>query len=147
MLMDEAEFERIAVAQWDQVPAHFKQRVENVALIIEDEPSEAVRKEDNLAPNETLLGRYHGIPNSERGASYGIGGTLPDTITLYRLPILEEAQELMDEAGAAQPPLNFGEYVTQAVRETLWHELGHYFGMDEDSVRTREHGHSNRFRA
>ncbi|HEX7651598.1 MAG TPA: metallopeptidase family protein [Candidatus Paceibacterota bacterium] len=144
--MDEAAFEKIAVSEWEQVPAHFKRQVENVALIIEDEPSDAVRREDDLEPNETLLGRYHGIPNSERGASYGIGGTLPDTITLYRLPILEEAQELADEAGAAEPPRDFPAFVTQAVRETLWHELGHYFGMDEDSVRTREHGHSNRFR-
>ena len=61
--------------------------------------------------------------------------TLPDTITLYRVPILETAEEEL--------PLDvsdelFEERVKQIVEETIWHEFAHHFGMDEEEVRARE---------
>ena len=140
--MEQEEFERIVAEEWTKVPGHFKRQVDNVALIIEDEPSREVREREQLTEHETLLGLYQGIPNTERGDGYGVGATLPDTITLYRLPILEEAHELMHAAGSLDA---FRDFVVQAVRETLWHELGHYFGLEEDSVQHREHDHSNRF--
>ena len=83
-----------------------------------------------------MLGLYHGIPLTERGSEYGVGGTMPDTITLYRLPILEEASE-MDRA--------FRDAVRIVVRETLWHEVGHYFGLPEHGVNEREEEGTNRF--
>jgi predicted Zn-dependent protease with MMP-like domain len=144
--MDEAEFERIAAEEWGQVPAHFRKQVDNVALIIEDEPSAETRVREGLTEHETLLGLYHGVPNTERGDMYGVGATLPDTITLYRLPLMEEARELsLDAQEAGKPERPFPEWVRRAVRETLWHELGHYFGLEEGEVRHREHDRSNRF--
>lgn len=138
--MEEAEFERIAGREWDAMPEKFRAHVENVALLVEDEPGEDLRKLEGLAEGETLLGHYHGIPNTLRGAEYGVGATLPDTITLYRLPLLEEAQELMEENGGT-----YEENITRAIRETLWHEVGHYFGFDEERVREREDEGTNRF--
>lgn len=140
--LSEAGFETIAGEEWDLVPQHFKRSVENVALLVEDEPSAELRKEEKLAEHETLLGLYHGVPNSARGEGYGIGATLPDTITLFRLPILDEAAHLMKEAGDTGL---FADYVRLAVRETLWHELGHYFGLDDDAIHIREHEGTNRF--
>jgi predicted Zn-dependent protease with MMP-like domain len=107
------------------LPEQFRSKIANVAILIEDEPSERVRCEEKLAENETLLGLYHGIPLSERGDWYGVGETLPDTITLYKKPILDEAH-------------NNPEEVERVVFETIWHEFGHYFGLDEYEVRKRE---------
>jgi predicted Zn-dependent protease with MMP-like domain len=140
MDMNEAEFRAIVAEAWDAVPSDWKQRLDNVALLIESEPSMEIRKEDHLTEHETLLGRYHGVPATERGASYGVGGTLPDTITLYQLPILEEAREMTDDHTS-----QFRSYVRKAVRETLWHEIGHYLGLSEHEVRGREHDGTNSF--
>jgi len=134
--MSEQEFEQIASAEWERVPDRFKQKITNLALLIEDDVSDTVREEEGLEEGESLLGLYHGIPLTERGSEYGVGGTLPDTITLYRLPILEEASE-MDRA--------FRDAVRIVVRETLWHEVGHYFGLPEHGVNEREREGTNTF--
>ena len=136
----EAAFREIAGALWDKIPEKFQKRIDNVALLIEDEPNDEVRRREHLGEHETLLGLYHGIPESERGSNYGVGVTLPDTITLYRIPLMEEAAALMEERG-----LNEEEAVREAVRETLWHEVGHYFGLHEEEVRVRERSGTNRF--
>jgi predicted Zn-dependent protease with MMP-like domain len=107
------------------VPEFYRQKVRNVAILLEDEPSDVVRAEQGLAHDETLLGLYQGIPLPERGSEYGVGETVPDTITLYRTPILEEA---------GGDPLE----VARVVRETVWHEFGHYFGLSEEEVERRE---------
>lgn len=109
----------------DALPKKFRDKIANVAILLEDEPSEKVRQKEGLMEDETLLGLYQGIPLSERGEGYGIGPTLPDTITLYKLPILDEA------GGDAKD-------VQRVVTETIWHEFGHYFGLDEAEVRKRE---------
>ena len=138
--MNEEAFRRIVERAWEGVPEKFKQRVDNVALLVEDEPSADVRKEEGLGEGDTLLGLYRGIPAAERGELYGIGGTLPDTITLYRLPLLEEAERLMEARN-----LPYEEAVAEAVRETVWHEVGHYFGLREHEVQHREDEGTNRF--
>jgi predicted Zn-dependent protease with MMP-like domain len=139
--MNEPEFAAIMQAEWDAMPEKYKAHVENVALLVEDEPSEELRALEGLEEGETLLGHYHGIPNTERGSEYGVGVTLPDTITLYRLPILDEAQELTDDHTS-----QFKSNVAKVVRETLWHEIGHYFGFDEEPINHREAEGTNYFR-
>lgn len=138
--MEEEAFKALAEAEWSLMPEKFKERVKNVALLVEDEPDEATRKEEGLEGEETLLGIYRGIPNTARGSEYGVGVTLPDTITLYRLPILDEAEVLTDDHTN-----DFRKYVAQVVRETLWHEVGHYFGFDEEHINHRESEGTNRF--
>ncbi len=136
MEMSDAEFEQIAVSEWERMPERFKERVTNVALLIEDDVDDEVRELEGLEKGESLLGLYRGIPLTERGSEYGVGVTLPDTITLYRLPILEEAEEMDRE---------FRQAVRIVIRETIWHEVGHYFGLDEHSVQEREGEETNRF--
>lgn len=121
------------------MPARFRERVQNVAVLVEDGPSAEVRAREGLERRETLLGLYHGVPNTARGSEYGIGGTLPDTITLYRLPILDEALDSRTENERAD------DAVRRVIRETVWHEVGHYFGLDEDGVGKREDEGTNRF--
>lgn len=134
-------FRTLAGAVWDQMPEKWEQRIDNLVLLIEDEPDEEVRAREHLTEHETLLGLYHGIPESARGAAYGVGVTLPDTITLFRIPILEEAADLMHARGIQDPQAA----VEEAIRETLWHEIGHYFGLHEEEVRIRERQGTNRF--
>ncbi len=102
-----------------------REKIKNVALLVEDEPSKEDREAEGLAHDETLLGLYRGIPLSARGENYGVGMTLPDTITLYQWPI---------EAAAAED----GTDVRKVVAETIWHEFAHHFGIDEAEVRKRE---------
>ncbi|HYF29269.1 MAG TPA: metallopeptidase family protein [Candidatus Paceibacterota bacterium] len=134
--MSEEEFRALAEEEWTKVPDRFREEVKNVALLIEDEPSEEVRKQEGLEEGETLLGLYHGIPNTERGSEYGVGVTMPDTITLYRLPLIEEAEHMDRE---------FRDAMRIAIRETIWHELAHYFGHPEEPINEREGEGTNRF--
>jgi len=107
------------------IPEKFRQHIKNVAFLVEDEPSQEVRKQEGLLAGETLLGLYHGIPTPMRGDWYGMGTTMPDTITLYQMPIERAA-------------LEDGLHIRQIIRETIWHEVAHHFGMDEHTVRHRE---------
>ena len=123
--MSREDFEKLVAEGYDKLPEWVREKIKNVALLVEDEPSQEERQTQGLSDDETLLGLYKGIPLSERGELYGIGMTLPDTITLYQFPIEDVAQE------DSLP-------VSQVVAETIWHEFAHHFGMDEGEVRARE---------
>ncbi len=137
--MGEDEFTELVAAEWRAMPERFQKHIQNVAVLVEDEPSPSVRAEERLGPGETLLGLYHGIPNTERGSHYGEGGTLPDTITLFRLPLLEDAEKI------CAPDEPFRSAVQRAIRETIWHEVGHYFGLGDEEIGVREHEKTNKF--
>lgn len=123
--MTRDEFVNLAEEGYKKLPEWVQAKITNVALLVEDEPSEEVRRREGLADDETLLGYYQGIPLSERGENYGIGITMPDTITLYQKSIEIAAEE-------------DGLPVAQVLYETIWHEFAHHFGMDETEVRYRE---------
>jgi predicted Zn-dependent protease with MMP-like domain len=123
--MNTEEFERLVEEGYEQLPEWVRTKIDNVAILVEDDPSEEDRRQEGLTEEETLLGLYKGLPLTERGELYGVGMTLPDTITLYRLPILQAAKE-------------DGLPVAQVVAETIWHEFFHHFGASEAEVRSRE---------
>lgn len=119
------EFENIVEEGFSRLPEWVRLKIKNVALLIEDEPSEEDRALQGLSDDETLLGLYKGVPLSERGSDYGEGFVMPDTITLYKDPILEAAEE-------------DGLDVRDVVADTIWHEFFHHFGADENKVREQE---------
>jgi predicted Zn-dependent protease with MMP-like domain len=80
--------------------------MENVEIVVED------------SGRAGLLGHYHGVPLTERGSSYA--GYLPDRITIYRRAL---------EARARTP-----EDLAEQVRVTVWHEVAHHFGIDDDRL-------------
>lgn len=123
--MPQVAFEAIVAEGFERLPQWVREKIRNVALLVEDEPSEAVRAAEGLTEDETLLGYYQGIPLSERGEMYGVGVVMPDTITLYKMPILSAAEE-------------DGIDVRDVVADTIWHEFAHHFGIDEDGVRGLE---------
>ena len=122
---DRKDFETLVREGYLLLPEWVRRKMSNVALLVEDRPSRGVRREQGLGSGETLLGYYRGTPLTARGSDYGVGATLPDTITLYRKPIEEEA--------GGDP-----EEVKRVVAETVWHEVAHHFGMDEDAIEERE---------
>jgi predicted Zn-dependent protease with MMP-like domain len=132
--MTREEFGKLIAEEFPKaVPEKFHHLLRNVAFLAEWEPSAQVREREGLLPHETLLGLYQGIPHTARGGYYGVGNTLPDTITLYQGPLEEEARHLAVECGLSEE-----EAMRRAVRETVWHEVAHYMGYDEDQVRGRE---------
>lgn len=123
--MNMEDFEQLVEEGFLRLPAWVQKKIHNVALLVEDEPSEEDRLVHGLGDDETLLGLYKGIPLSERGSHYGEGIVLPDTITLYRFPIL---------AAATEDALD----VRDVVADTIWHECAHHFGIDEHGVHMLE---------
>lgn len=123
--MTDRQFEQLVHEGFLAIPEKFRSKIRNVVIKIEDEPSEEVRKEMNIPPDDSLLGLYTGMPLTERGSEYGVGHTMPDTVYIYKIPTLEEAN--------GDP-----EMVRKVVKDTIWHEFAHYFGMDEEEVDKRE---------
>lgn len=120
--MTEQEFEKLVEERIAAVPEKFLRLLRNVAVVIAEEPTEKQRVAMELEDGETLYGLYEGIPQTERGGGYA--GALPDKITIFRKPILE----------AARTP----EEVREIVRDTVWHEIAHHFGMEEHEVARAE---------
>lgn len=120
--MDSSQFERLVREGLAALPPQIREKLSNVALVIEDEPSKDQREDAGLRDNETLFGLYEGVPQTERGHEYAF--VLPDKITIFKLPILEACFS--------------AEEVQECVANTVWHELAHHFGMDENAVRERE---------
>jgi predicted Zn-dependent protease with MMP-like domain len=101
-----------------QIPRRFRNAMKNVAVIVEDQPPLHILREMEIEPPDSLFGLYQGTPLPERGWTYG--NTLPDRISIYQGPIVEACQD--------------DEEIRDCVAETVIHEFGHYFGMDEDQI-------------
>jgi predicted Zn-dependent protease with MMP-like domain len=111
-------FERLVAEALDELPRSFRRRLRNIAVVIESEPSRALLEEMGLWPHGTLLGLYQGVPLPRRGLSYG--NVLPDRITIFQKP-LEAMCRSRDD-------------LKEAVKDTVMHEIGHYFGLDDDRL-------------
>ena len=118
--MTREKFEQIALAAYDALPDDFHDTIDNVYIVVEDYPSDATQKKMKVG-RENLLGLYEGIPLTQRGTWYGSVPVLPDKITLYQKNIEAVCR---DE-----------EEMELRIMEVLFHELGHYYGMDERQVR------------
>ena len=104
------------------IPEKFLRKLDNVAIVIEDEPTPAQKKKLNIHPIWTLLGLYEGVSQTRRGTSYN--AVLPDKITIFKKPIEEGARDEKD--------------LKEIVKNTVWHEIAHHFGMSEIQVRQAE---------
>ena len=123
--MTRRKFEALVERALRRLPRRFKDRLVNVVVVVEDWPDAKTLADLGLEPPETLLGLYRGVDLTQRSAGYG--NVLPDTITIYQGPIEEE--------GGDNPAA-----MAAVVRETVVHELGHYFGLDDDTMHRIEEG-------
>ena len=109
MKVDRRRFEELVAEAVDSMPQWVLERLENVEIMIEDRPP----------PGEPgLLGRYHGIPLTQRQYYAGV---LPDTITLYRRTISRTASD-EDE-------------LRRVIVHTVEHEIAHFFGISDERLR------------
>jgi predicted Zn-dependent protease with MMP-like domain len=115
--MDRISFEKIVQKSLTRLPRRFKNKVKNISIEVEDHPSRETL-EDMGIENGTLLGLYQGVPLTAREWNYG--NVLPDRIVIYQRPIEQTAQS--------------PEEIEEIVLETVIHEIGHYFGFDDDEL-------------
>jgi predicted Zn-dependent protease with MMP-like domain len=101
-----------------EIPRRFRRAMRNVAVIVEDDPPPHILQEMEIEPPDSLFGLYQGTPLPERGWTYG--NTLPDRISIYQHPIVEACED--------------DEEIRDCVAETVIHEFGHYFGMNEEQI-------------
>ncbi|MGE5645848.1 MAG: metallopeptidase family protein [Acidobacteriota bacterium] len=109
--MSPAEFDRLVERSLKVIPPRFRRRLKNLVFVVEAEP-----------PRPGLLGLYQGRPLPRRSVSEGF--TMPDRITIYQGPHERMARDRRD--------------LLRLVRETVWHEVAHYFGLEEHEVRAAE---------
>lgn len=105
--MTAGEFDRLVEESLGAIPAKYRRRIENLVIVVEPEP-----------PRPDLLGLYHGRPLNRRGVHDQFH--MPDTITIYQGP---------HERMARSPA-----HLKELVKETVWHEIAHYFGLNEAEV-------------
>jgi predicted Zn-dependent protease with MMP-like domain len=111
------EFQDIINTSITALPKAYVDRLENVAFIIEEFPSEQQRRKLELRNDQTLFGLYEGVPLSQR---QGTTKLLPDKITIFKDPIESVCQ-------------NLAELRTQ-IAKTVWHEVAHYYGLNHDQI-------------
>ncbi len=121
--MKEEEFDKLVAEAYEKLPKWVREKMKNVAITVEDLVDTETVQSMNLDSYMDLLGLYKGVPQIHR--EHGAGFEFPDTIVLYRLPIL-------DESDAS------GKKVEDVIFETLWHEIAHHFGLTEEEVERRE---------
>lgn len=114
----EEQFQDLVNEAIASLPRRFREAMVNMAIVIEDEPTLDQLRQVDIEPPDTLYGLYEGIPLPER--QWAHGNVLPDKISIFRLPILEDSADEDD--------------IVVGIGETLIHEVGHYFGLSEEEI-------------
>ncbi len=118
--MQREEFENLVGEAIDELPQNIRDKMDNVAIVVEDLPTSVQLRRGRTPPRHILFGLYEGVPRTKRGPGYTM--VLPDKITIFQKSI---------EAIARTPAA-----IKAQVKETVWHEIAHHFGFDERAVRT-----------
>jgi predicted Zn-dependent protease with MMP-like domain len=112
------EFEDLVVAAIEELPEIFLEKLENVAIVVEDWPDRDALDSVGVRGRSNLLGLYHGIPHTARTRSYSL--VMPDKISIYRRPIEMRCRN--------------DEEVQAMVKRVVRHEIAHHFGIDDDRL-------------
>lgn len=119
--VSEETFQKLIDEALSELPGEHVQRLENVAILYENEPTPEQRASTKLHPRQTLLGLYEGVPLSQR---QGTTTLFPDRITLFKIPLEQQSKSLKE--------------LKEEIKHTLWHEIAHYYGLNHDQIRERE---------
>ena len=122
MKLTRQEFEALVVLALERLPQFFKKKMKNVDVVVEDRALRDLLSEMGLRSPFELLGLYQGVPLDRRGFYYG--NVLPDKITLFQIPIESMCQTK--------------EEIEEKVKEVVIHEVGHYFGLNDERLRELE---------
>lgn len=122
------DFDQIVEEAYRRIPSRFRKRMQNVLMVVEDEPSVQQLRAGGVPRGDTLLGLYEGRPLTQRSVSEPF--SMPDRITIFQGPHERAARDHED--------------LVRMVQQTVWHEIAHYFGMDEKQVRAAERARRRR---
>jgi predicted Zn-dependent protease with MMP-like domain len=119
--MDRPSFDKIVTKSLKRLPGKFRKRLRNLVIDIEDQPPQALLDDMGILSG-SLFGLYQGVPLPEREWNYG--NALPDRIVIYQ-KVIERAASSDNE-------------IEEIVLDTVVHEIGHYFGFDDDTLHSIE---------
>jgi predicted Zn-dependent protease with MMP-like domain len=115
-------FEQLVEMALAEIPKKFRKLLDNLAIIVEEKAKNEVYKDTGTSPMARILGTYHGIPYKHRGPFYG--NFPPDMIVIYQKSIEDICTSEED--------------IQKKIREVVFHEVGHYFGLTEEELRDIE---------
>ena len=119
--VSDQQFQRIVAEAIDAIPPLYQKHLQNVAFIVEAEPTDSQKQQLNLYRGELLFGLYEGVPLPQRSGSTKI---LPDKITIFKNPAEAISRNLAE--------------LKEHVRHTVWHEVAHYYGLDHKRIHELE---------
>ena len=118
------QFDKMITRAMDELPQERIKGLQNVAIVMADDPTEEQKRKMNIREGTLLLGLYEGIPLTQRGNNYTY--VLPDKITLFKHSILRVVRS--------------EEQLFEQIKRTLWHEIAHYYGLNHaqmDKIRNK----------
>ncbi len=118
MELTDEQFDTLITKAMDELPQEYITGLDNVAIVMADDPTQEQKVKMKLRENTVLLGLYEGIPLTQRGAGYTF--VLPDKITLFKHSILRVVRN--------------DEELFEQIKRTLWHEIAHYYGLNHDHM-------------
>ena len=120
--MKRIEFEKLTEQAILDLPEHIQSKMDNVAILVEDEPSQEQLQEMKMDSKYSLLGLYEGVPQNVWGR--GSGNILPDKITIFQKAI--------------ENHIYLKKKLIELIKDTVWHEIAHHFGFDEKAIKLLE---------
>jgi len=116
--MDRGKFEELVAKALGELPGEFQSRLENIDVVIADEPTPRQLARIGLRRGEYLLGLYEGVPLTRRSRQYGM--VPPDKITIFQKPIEARCRNERE--------------IAREVQRVVRHEIAHHFGLDEEGL-------------
>jgi len=120
--MNRERFEWLVAKAVDSLPDEFHTKLENIDVVVEDQPNPSQLTDVGLKRGETLLGLYQGVPLTRRGRHYGL--VVPDKITIFQKPI--------------EAKCKYDVEITTEIRRVVLHEIAHHFGISDARLRQLE---------
>lgn len=116
--MNDKEFDELITRAMNELPQKYIKGLQNVAIVMADDPTEEQKTKMHVDGQHLLLGLYEGIPLTQRGNNYNL--VLPDKITLFKNSILKVTHN--------------NEQLYEQIKRTLWHEIAHYYGLNHSRI-------------
>jgi len=116
--MTDEQFDDMITRAMNELPQKYIKGLDNVAIVMADEPTPEQLEKMKLQSGHVLLGLYEGIPLTQRGIGYNF--VLPDKITLFKNSIMKVSHD--------------DDELFERIKRTLWHEIAHYYGLNHDRI-------------